>query len=422
MGSVLNLLFEKWIDGKPIPNGESFGCGFPYCSDYIDTNYLKVNEVDENENVFFPISINHNFFSIFSDNFFSFHILNLIYNKKIKVLILREHEGGGNHDEFFKKLNEFILKNNLNHSSFYIYFANKNLKQHYRNALGEIGLNVSVSDWLIEHTSLVVNKSLQNRSINDLGYNFELIDYKKQVDRKYNFLCLNRVPKAHRVSFLARLYKSKSLFDIDWSMLFSPYEFSVLYGEEKDEFGKNIFSIEHFSRYFDRNDLMNHEKELKYIFYTKKKSQYEPISKSLFNFFGDTKTTHFRETYENSYCSLITETSFENNEEHITEKSLKPFINLHLGIFLSPYKHLERLKMYGFETFSKFWDEGYDDIVDPKDRMVEICGVIDGLNSDKLKHIYESAEDILIHNQNVFLDLWKRESCKKYFKSLINGE
>ncbi len=421
MGSVLTLLFEEWKEGRPTPNGDKFGCGFPYCSEYIDTHYITLDDVDRYDNIYFPISLNSDFFSIFSENFFSSRILKLIFEQKIKVLLLREHEGGGNHISFFNNLRDLVGKHSLKFTSFYLNFANKNLSNYYNDSLGDVGLNINVSDWLLEHTSLVVHRALENDTINDLGYKFELPSFTNEENRKYNFLCLNRVPKAHRAAFLARLYKQEILYKTDWSLLFSPYEFSPLFGEEKTEDGKNIFTIEHFSKYFGRKDLEKHEPYLKYIFYTKKKSYYEPNSKSLFNFFGDTKSTHFKESYSNSYCSLITETSFENNEEHITEKSFKPFINLHLGVFLAPYNHLLRIRSYGFETFESIWSEEYDTIIEPKDRMIEVCRTIDYLNNSDIKAIFSDAKPILEHNQEHFLNFWKRESCKKYFKSLISG-
>lgn len=420
MGSVLNLLFEEWNNGNPIPNGNNFGCRYPYCREYIETNNIRIEDLEQFENVYFPIDLNTDFNCIFKGGFFSQTILSLIHNSKIKVLILREHEGGGDHTSFFKQLNEFIVCNNLPHSAFYIYFANKNLISYYKDSIGDVGLNVNVSNWLLEHTSLVVDRALKSNKLNDLGYKFELPHFDSETIRKFKFLCLNRVPKAHRIAFLARLYKNKTIYNTDWSLLFSPYEFTTLFGEKLDKNNKNIFSVEHFSAYFDRDELRTHFHELKYFFYTKKKSNYEPYSKNLFNFFGDTKSTHYNETYKNSFISLITETSFENNEEHISEKSLKPFINLHLGIFLSPYKHLERIKGFGFQTFDSIWDESYDNIYEPKERMKSVASLISKLNEMDLTKIYKNSEEILKYNQTHFLNFWKRESCKTYFNKISN--
>jgi hypothetical protein len=419
MDSVLNLLFEEWNGNEPISNGNQFGCRFPYCREYIQTNNIRIEDLDSYNNVYFPIDLNTDFNSIFKGGFFSQNILRLIHEKKIKVLLLREHEGGGDHKSFFRELDILLKSNNLLHTSFYLYFANKNLLEHYKDSVGDIGLNVTISDWLLEHTSLIVKKALDENKITELGYRLEIPTFINS-DRKFNFLCLNRVPKAHRISFLAKLIKEGIIDYTDWSLLFAPYKFLQFYGERKKG-NENIFSTHHFSLYFDGNTLEDYKKELTYLFYTQKKTLYEPESKSIFQYFGDTKSTHFKESYDKSYCSLITETSFENNEEHLTEKSFKPFVNMHLGIFLAPYKHLERLRGYGFQTFDNLWDEGYDEIHNPKDRMNEVIRLIKTLNKqNRLKHLYNSAKEIMEFNQNHVLNFWKRGSCENYFIKLAN--
>jgi hypothetical protein len=369
--------------------------------------------------VYYPISLNSDFSCIFRKGFFSQTILSLLHNKKIKVLLLREHEGGGDHKEFFKKLHQLIKDNNLHTDSFYIHFANKNLIKHYNESIGDVGMNLHITDWLLEHTSLQLNRSIESGLLNELGYRFEKRNF-ENIDRKFNFLCFNRVPKAHRVSLLAKLIKENVIDDVDWSMLFSPNEFLQFYGERKLD-GKNIFDLQHFSKYFERKELFEYERELRYLFVTKKKTIYEPESKHIFEYFGDTKTTHYKQSYDNSYCSIVTETSFENNEEHLTEKSFKPFINLHLGVFLGPYKHLERLRGYGFKTFGDMWDESYDDIISPKERMNSVVKLIKRLNEgDTLYKLYSKSKDILEYNQEIAFNFWKRESCTKYFKKLAN--
>jgi len=82
---------------------------------------------------------------------------------------------------------------------------------------------------------------------------------------------------------------------------------------------------------------------------------------------------------------------------------------------------LLRIRSYGFETFESIWSEEYDTIIEPKDRMIEVCRTIDYLNNSDIKAIFSDAKPILEHNQEHFLNFWKRESCKKYFKSLISG-
>ncbi len=185
MDSILNLLFEEWNNLGPTPNGNRFGCRFPYCSEYIDTNNIRIEEIELYQNIYFPIDLNTDFYSIFREGFFSEQILNLLFGKKIKILLLREHEGGGNHFDFFQKLYDLIKTHNLDPTLFYLNFANKNLFSYYKDSIGDVGMNINISDWLLEHTSLVVHKALESNKINDLGYRFELPNFEPEIERKF---------------------------------------------------------------------------------------------------------------------------------------------------------------------------------------------------------------------------------------------
>jgi hypothetical protein len=54
-------------------------------------------------------------------------------------------------------------------------------------------------------------------------------------------------------------------------------------------------------------------------------------------------------------------------------------------------------------------------------RMASVTSLITELDEINLNERYKKAEDILKHNQYHFLNFWKRESCKKYFKKIANG-
>lgn len=241
MDSVLNLLFEEWNELGPIPNGNNFGCRHPYCREYVEVNNIRLEEIESYKNVYFPVDLNTDFNCIFKGGFFSQPILRLIHEGKIKVLLLREHEGGGDHKHFFRELDNLLKSNNLPHTSFYLYFANKNLLEHYKESVGDIGLNIEITDWLLEHTSLIIKKALEEDKINELGYKLQIPTF-QDTDRKFNYLCLNRVPKAHRISFLAKLIKNGVLKNTDWSLLFSPHKFLSFYGDEKEKM-KTYFQL-----------------------------------------------------------------------------------------------------------------------------------------------------------------------------------
>jgi len=54
--------------------------------------------------------------------------------------------------------------------------------------------------------------------------------------------------------------------------------------------------------------------------------------------------------------------------------------------------------------------------------MIRVNEIINSINTPNLKEIYSNAKDILLYNQNHFINFWKRESCSKYFKTLSNAK
>jgi hypothetical protein len=65
----------------------------------------------------------------------------------------------------------------------------------------------------------------------------------------------------------------------------------------------------------------------------------------------------------------IAETVYIENKKHLTEKIFKPIAAGKPFVLVGGYKNLEYLKTYGFETFDYLWNENYDNIVDPKERL-----------------------------------------------------
>ena len=111
-----------------------------------------------------------------------------------------------------------------------------------------------------------------------------------------------------------------------------------------------------------------------------------------------------KKLYEESYFSIVTETSTYYDQIRFTEKIFKPIINYHPFIVFGPPHILEKIKMYGFKTFSDFWDESYDLETDRFKRFEKITNIIDDLvtmSENKWDDLIEKMQDILIHNRNV---------------------
>lgn len=109
--------------------------------------------------------------------------------------------------------------------------------------------------------------------------------------------------------------------------------------------------------------------------------------------------------FKDVFCHIATETMFYDDAIHLTEKSLRAFINLRPMILVGPAGSLKYLRSYGFKTFENFWDESYDEEIDSNKRLDKIINLIVDLSklsiSDMRNMLFE-MKDILIHNRNHF--------------------
>jgi hypothetical protein len=76
--------------------------------------------------------------------------------------------------------------------------------------------------------------------------------------------------------------------------------------------------------------------------------------------------------YESTDIEIILETVFDDQRWHLTEKSLRPIACGQPFILISTAGSLEYLKSYGFKTFDSIWNENYDKIKDPVERLNSI--------------------------------------------------
>lgn len=106
-------------------------------------------------------------------------------------------------------------------------------------------------------------------------------------------------------------------------------------------------------------------------------------------------------SYQNSIY-VVTECYFDNDLEncYITEKTFKAMLwKMPFIIVGQPYI-LKVLKKLGYKTFNHMWDEDYDSIIDPHDRMRKIQQLILNLSKRDLKKLISENYEILEHNYN----------------------
>jgi hypothetical protein len=123
-------------------------------------------------------------------------------------------------------------------------------------------------------------------------------------------------------------------------------------------------------------------------------------------------TDQHAEAHKNSYFYICTEMFVNKEYKSLTEKVFKPIANFQPFFFIAYPGALALLQSLGFKTFHPFIDESYDNEPDEAKRMNMIVKEINRLCSMSKEQIHEwfwQMEDILIHNHNHILEIYKHE-------------
>lgn len=85
--------------------------------------------------------------------------------------------------------------------------------------------------------------------------------------------------------------------------------------------------------------------------------------------------------YQDSFIEIVLETLFDDCRLHLTEKTLRPIACGQPFLVAGTAGTLRYLRRYGFQTFSPWIDEAYDDILDPLDRLKAITATMQQISS-----------------------------------------
>lgn len=106
-----------------------------------------------------------------------------------------------------------------------------------------------------------------------------------------------------------------------------------------------------------------------------------------------------------SFLHVVTETCFWDDRTHLTEKIFKPIVAKQPFVLLGCTKNLAYLKSYGFKTFDSWWDESYDEIEDPVQRIQAVVKIIKDIcntPNDELERMLQGMNHVLEHNYDLF--------------------
>lgn len=119
---------------------------------------------------------------------------------------------------------------------------------------------------------------------------------------------------------------------------------------------------------------------------------------------GSQTLSGVNETQE-SFLHVVSETCFWDKKCHLTEKIFKPIVARQPFVLLGCANNLAYLKEYGFKTFDRWWDESYDSIENPVERLQavgEIIKQICNYSLEELTEMLHEMEEVLEYNYNRF--------------------
>ena len=106
-----------------------------------------------------------------------------------------------------------------------------------------------------------------------------------------------------------------------------------------------------------------------------------------------------------SFLYVVTETCFWEDKEHLTEKIFKPIVSRQPFVLLGCANNLQYLRDYGFRTFDQWWDESYDNIEDPVERLQAVVQIVKDICSrsdQELEQMLVEMTEVLEYNYQRF--------------------
>ena len=380
------LLSEEWYGNHDI-GFLDYGFWSLFRKANITVNFIN----EPSSNYIIPINLLHSPTRWYKDypNALNKILLRLplkdLIKGKAKLMLYDGHEGN-HYKPHLSAMYKFYNKMGISPSNVIILSANYNIEEEvYEHAMAN-----SIQDTFyaihFNHHIIHMRQTLQSN-------NCQFLDsFNSDTKRTYDFLCMNRISKSHRTCLAVYL-----------NMITSKLPSLVSFAGNDN----TNCAIDNVRDITDKSFL-----KLIPTGYHKKIKEYSsnfiktlPLVIDRDDF--DTNFYDFSnlEPYQESYFNIVTETLYDKTPVFFTEKIWKPIINYQPFMIVSTPYMLKGLKNEGFLTYPSIFDESYDDLLNPVERMERIFQNIDRIKSwspEKIHTKYLNIKETAIHNRTQF--------------------
>jgi hypothetical protein len=258
-------------------------------------------------------------------------------------------------------------------------------------------ISIKTANQVQKHNIFFIKKTAPfNLVINARDYAY---NYTKDVKKHFGiFIGRSNGPRLDLASYIYNAFHNES---------YVTYHYSL-----SSEYHRNNIGLEELVTDFNQIDISVPARFLKQCPIVD--STIEPVAQSDLNP-AQQLLENDHDTFLTRYCNflveIVCETCYNGNTFFPTEKTWRPILLETPFIVQGPQWFLHRLRDLGFQTFSRWWDEGYSE--DPANwQNIEIKKVIDSIGKltvEQLQEMYTEMKPVLAHNKKRFMELTSKD-------------
>ena len=236
------------------------------------------------------------------------------------------------------------------------------------------------------------------------------------TDIKYHFAFLSYVCRDHRA--FTRCFIHANNLDDKTLMSWHPpghlelnFEGEFLDAvEHKDIDHRVVNKLEHVNLLYPvpfrrLNDKIFPDEELQHMVNNNSDAIYKFVKNDIIN--SQPNINNFDADFlRYSFANIVTETVLQYPYPYLSEKTFKNFVLLRPFVVVGSAGTLAQIKKLGFKTFDHWFDESYDTIEDPTDRLKQVFQTIDVISNWSLDHcqqVYNDMSEVLNYNYNHYV-------------------
>lgn len=146
--------------------------------------------------------------------------------------------------------------------------------------------------------------------------------------------------------------------------------------------------------------------------------------KNFYDAFTQSPVCYHFQLIQQSFLQVVTETVYHYPNTFISEKTIKPIIAKRPFVLIAPPGSLKNLKSIGFKTFDQYWNESYDSIVDPEQRLLAVVDIIESICQKSMADIQNlciQMSDVLNFNFQFYINDFRNNEISRLENSCLQN-